>query len=293
MDGAIIVDKPEGWTSHDVVGKMRRIAGTRRIGHLGTLDPLATGVLPLVIEKATRLAQFYLGARKRYEALIRFGYSTDSYDRDGEPASAPVTVSLVQSEVERALDAFRGTILQTPPAVSAKKIGGVPAYKLARKKEPVELKPVEVTIHSLDLLECLESAIRVDVQCSAGTYLRSLAHDLGQKLGCGAFVERLRRTQSSEFTLDQARTLEQLEELSRAGRLEEALIPAARLVPAFPGEVVDAVTVNQIRQGRDFRVSPFRVQRGAPHVKAIGPDGSLVAIGEIKMPNLYHPVIVL
>lgn len=293
MDGAIIVDKPEGWTSHDVVGKMRRIAGTKRIGHLGTLDPLATGVLPLVIERATRLAQFYLHAEKRYEAVIRFGYSTDSYDRDGERTSAVTEVSLNREEVERALEGFRGTIQQVPPPVSAKKVGGVPAYKLARKKEPVELKAVEVTIHALELLDCAGNEIRVDVRCSAGTYLRSLAHDLGQKLGCGGFVQQLRRTLSSEFAIEQARTLAQLEELSKAGRLEEALIPAAKLVPGFPTEVVDGLTVNQIRQGRDFRVSPFRVQRGAKYVKAVGPDGALVAVGEIKMPNLYHPVMVL
>lgn len=293
MDGAIIVDKPAGWTSHDVVGKMRRIAGTKRIGHLGTLDPLATGVLPLVIERATRLAQFYLRSDKRYEAVIHFGYTTDSYDREGEPTSPAVEVSLDRAEVEQALDSFRGTIQQTPPAISAKKIGGTPAYKLVRRNVPVELKAVEVTIHSIELLECAGNEARVSVHCSTGTYLRSLAHDLGQKLGCGAFVKELRRTASGEFSIEQARTLADLEALSKEGRLAEALIPSAQLVPAFPGEVVDAITARQIRQGRDFRVSPFRVRPGANFVKAIGPEGDLVAIGEIKMPNLYHPVVVM
>lgn len=293
MDGAIIVDKPAGWTSHDVVGKMRRIAGTKRVGHLGTLDPLATGVLPLVIERATRLAQYYLGGEKRYEALIHFGYTTDSYDREGERTSDPVDVVLDYEALNRALDAFRGPILQTPPPVSAKKIAGVPAYKLARKNVAVELKPVEVTIHSAELLDCTGNEARLRVHCSGGTYLRSLAHDLGQALGCGAFVQELRRISSCEFTIDQARTLGELEEMSKEGRLSEALIPSAKLVPAFPAESVDGITATQIRQGRDFRVSPFRIQRGAKFVKAVGPEGDLVAIGEIRMPNLYHPVVVL
>lgn len=293
MDGAIIVDKPAGWTSHDVVGKMRRIAGTKRIGHLGTLDPMATGVLPLVIERATRLAQFYLRRDKRYEAVIRFGYTTDSYDREGEVTSPVVDVTLDRGQVEEALGSFRGTLLQTPPAISAKKIGGTPAYKLARKNVPVEMKPVEVTIHSLELVECSGNEARLKVHCSGGTYLRSLAHDLGQKLGCGGIVQELRRTASAEFEVEQARTLAELEALSREGRLSEALIPSARLMPEFPGEVVDAITAQQIRQGRDFRVSPFRVTRGAKYVKAIGPDGELAAVGEIKLPNLYHPVVVM
>ncbi len=293
MDGAFIIDKPAGWTSHDVVGKMRRIAGTRRIGHLGTLDPMATGVLPLVIERATRLAQFYTRSDKRYEALIHFGYTTDSYDREGEITSPVVEVSLDRERLEEALGSFRGTQMQTPPAISAKKIGGTPAYKLARKNVPVELKPVEVTIHSLELLECAANEALLRVHCSGGTYLRSLAHDLGRKLGCGAIVQQLRRTASGEFDVEQAHTLANLETLSRDGRLSEALVPSARLIPEFPGEVVDAVTVQQIRQGRDFHVSPFRVRRGAKYVKAIGPEGDLIAIGEIKMPNLYHPVVVM
>ncbi|MDX1979973.1 MAG: tRNA pseudouridine(55) synthase TruB [Bryobacteraceae bacterium] len=293
MDGVIVVDKPEGWTSHDVVGKMRRLAGTKRIGHLGTLDPMATGVLPLVVERATRLAQFFVKNDKRYEAVIRFGYSTDSYDREGTPTSPAVDVDLKREDVERALEDFRGTLLQMPPPISAKKIGGVPAYKLARRNLPVELKAVEVSIFGLELVECGSCEIRVRVHCSAGTYLRSLAHDLGQKLGCGAFVQELRRTSSGDFQIEQARTVPELEELSKEGRIAEAVIPASKLLPEIPGEVVDALTVRQIRQGRDFRVSPFRVQRGAKYVKAISPEGDLVAMGEVKMPNLYHPILVL
>lgn len=293
MVGVIVVNKPSGWTSHDVVNKMRRFAATKKVGHLGTLDPMATGVLPLVIGRATRLAQFFMRGDKQYEALIRFGYSTSSYDREGERTSEPVAVSLDEARLVDALAPFRGTFLQTPPVVSAKKIDGVPAYKLARKQIPVEMKPVEVTVFALDLLACGADYARIRVHCSAGTYLRSIAHDLGQQLGCGAFLEELQRTSAGDFTLEQSRTLAELEELSQEGRLDEVLVPAGRLLPEFPGEVVDDLTVSQIRQGRDFRVSPFRVQRGAKFVKALSITGDLVAIGEVRLPNLYHPILVM
>jgi tRNA pseudouridine55 synthase len=293
MDGVIVVDKPEAWTSHDVVAKMRRIAGTRRIGHLGTLDPMATGVLPLVLNKATRLAQFYLRSDKRYDATIRFGYSTDSYDREGTPTSDPVEVNLEPERIGTLLEGFRGPLIQTPPAISAKKVGGTPAYKLARKHVEVELKPVDVMIHSLELLACEKDRIRIRVHCSAGTYLRSLAHDIGQQLGCGAFIDELRRTASGDFTLEQAHTLAELEALASEGRLATAMVPASQLLPQMPVEVVDSITAGQIRQGRDFRVSPFRVGRGAKYVKAIGPEGDLIAIGEARLPLLYHPILVL
>src|SRR5258708_15933636 len=151
VDGIVIVDKPGDWTSHDVVNKVRRLAGTRRVGHLGTLDPMATGVLPLVIGRATRMAQFFTASEKCYDATIQFGCVTNTYDRDGTPISESVTPAFSRDELERALDEFRGTILQTPPPVSAKKVAGVPSYKLARKQMAVELKPVEVTVHALDL----------------------------------------------------------------------------------------------------------------------------------------------
>lgn len=290
MDGVIVVDKPTEWTSHDVVGKMRRLAQTKRVGHLGTLDPMATGVLPLVLNRATRLAQFFTHADKVYEATIRFGFATNSYDADGEATTEAVAVNLDAAALERALDAFRGDILQMPPAVSAKKINGVPAYKLARQNKPVELKAVPVTIHSLELLACGADTARVRVHCSTGTYIRSLAHDLGVALGCGAHLTALRRTRAGMFTLDHARTLEQLADPSV---LAAALIPSNALLPEFPAERVDDVTAGFIRQGRNFRVNPFRVQQGAPYVRAVDGTGALVAIGEIKLPNLYHPFLVL
>jgi tRNA pseudouridine55 synthase len=293
MVGIIVVNKPEGWTSHDAVNKLRRLAGTRRVGHLGTLDPLATGVLPLVIEGATRLAQFYTRNDKTYDAVIRFGNATDTYDRQGTPTSPVTEPSITREQLEPLLERFRGPIRQTPPPISAKKVGGTPAYRLTRRNIAVELAPVEVTVHSLELMECGGAEARILVSCSAGTYLRSLAHDLGALVGCGAYVKTLVRRRSGDFTLEQARTMAQLEVLAGEGRLEEALIPAASLLPEFPSEIVDLTTAGFIRQGRDFRVSPFRVRPGSRYVKAISPEGQLVAIGEAKLPNLYHPIVVL
>jgi tRNA pseudouridine55 synthase len=293
MNGVIVVDKPQGWTSHDVVNKLRRIANTRKIGHLGTLDPMATGVLPLVIDRATRMAQFFTKNQKTYEGVIRFGWTTDSYDADGEPTSPPSDPVLSAEEIEAALARFRGTFAQTPPPISAKKIGGRPAYIAARKNQPVDIPPVEVTVDELTVLSIQGHEAAVRVQCSAGTYLRSIAHDAGQVLGCGAFLKSLRRIQSGPFTIAQARTLEQLQELGGAGRLPEALVPAAELLPEFPCEIVDQLTEAQIRQGRDFRVSPFRSRGDSRYVKALSRGGELIAIGEVRLPNLYHPVLVL
>jgi tRNA pseudouridine55 synthase len=294
LDGIIVVDKSEGWTSHDVVNKMRRLANTKKIGHLGTLDPIATGVLPLVIGRATRLAQFYSRRDKIYEAVIRFGFSTDTYDRAGVATSAEISPPPLSAEtLEPQLQPFRGKLLQTPPPISAKKVAGRPAYELARKKIAVELAPVEVEIYELTLLGIHGPDIRVRARCSAGTYLRGIAHDLGLQAGCGAHLFQLRRLQSGEFTLERARTLEELEDLTAGGRLAEALIPAAQLLPEFPSEYVDATTEAHIRQGRDFQVSPFRVQKGARYVKAVSHAGELVAMGEIKLANLYHPIVVL
>ena len=294
MNGIIIVDKSEGWTSHDVVNRMRRLASTKKVGHLGTLDPIATGVLPLVIGRATRLAQFYVRRDKVYEAVIRFGMATDTYDRAGVPSAPSAPVPALDPEfLEPHLQRFRGKLLQTPPPVSAKKVGGTPAYALARKKVAVELAPVEVHVYELKLLGMEGPDIRVRAYCSAGTYLRAIAHELGAAVGCGAHLYQLRRTDSGDFSIDQARTLEQLQELSDGGRLVEALIPAAQLLPEFPSEFVDEVTEGRIRQGRDFSVSPFRAPKGAHYVKAVSRSGELVAIGEIRLPNLYHPMLVL
>jgi tRNA pseudouridine55 synthase len=293
VDGAIIVDKPEGMTSHDVVNRLRRLSGTRKIGHLGTLDPMATGVLPLLIGRATRLAQFFSPAEKKYTARIRFGWATDTYDREGTPVCQPIEPSFSRDELETALNKFRGIFLQTPPPFSAKKIAGTPAYKLARKNIPVNLAPVEVRVFELNLDDFDGASAQIRVHCSAGTYLRGIAHDIGQQLHCGAFLESLRRTASGEFSEDHAHSLDDLAKLSAAGRLIEALIPAARLLPQFSSAAVDVLTVGQIRQGKDFRLSPFLQTPASKYVKAISQEGDLVAIGEARLPHLYHPILVL
>ncbi len=292
-DGVVVVNKPAGWTSHDVVAKMRGIAGTRKVGHLGTLDPLATGVLPVMIGQATRLARYWDDSEKAYEAVIRFGFSTNTYDREGEPASEPVPVHISADQLEALLAPLRGEIEQIPPAVSAKKINGVPAYKLARKNIEVELRPVRVCLHELTLRDVAGDRARLFVRCSAGTYIRSIAHDLGQTLGCGGHIHELVRTMSGPFRLDQAFTLEQLQTLKNEGRFAEAVLPPADLLPHFPTAWVDHLTVSQIRQGRDFHVSPFRINKGTEFVKAVGPDGRLVTIGKIVLPGVYHPEVVL
>ncbi|MFN0166357.1 MAG: tRNA pseudouridine(55) synthase TruB [Bryobacteraceae bacterium] len=293
LDGVIVVDKPAGWTSHDVVNRLRRIAGTRKVGHLGTLDPLATGVLPLVVGRATRLAQFFTGNEKIYEAVIRFGWATDTYDREGEMVGPKTEPNISRNRLDIVLDRFRGTFSQVPPPVSAKKIGGVPAYKLARRQQPVNLAPINVIVHSLEVLDATADMVSLRVHCGAGTYLRSIAHDLGQILDCGAHLDSLRRTRSGDFDLEQARTLDELAALAGEGRLSEALAPAAGLFPQFSTQIVDEVTEGRIRQGRDFAVSPFRPNREARYVKAISHAGHLVAIGELKLANICHPVVVM
>ncbi len=264
----------------------------KRVGHLGTLDPMATGVLPLVLGHATRLAQFFGRDQKVYEGVIRFGYSTNTYDREGTPISEPVRPSITPEQFEAALSHFRGTFPQVPPPVSAKKIAGTPAYRLARRNQPVVLEPVEVTVHSLEVRDFDGETVSVRVVCSAGTYLRSIAHDLGQMLGCGAFLDSLRRTASGEFRVEDAHTIPELEQLASESRFAEAVTSASELLPGFPKELVDMFTAGQIRQGRDFRVSPFRSREGKRYVKAVTSDGELIAIGEVRMPNVYHPILV-
>jgi len=305
LDGVIVVDKPEGWTSHDVVGKMRGIVSGKqrsivspkppktKVGHLGTLDPIATGVLPLVIGHATRLAQFYTHSDKIYEGVIRFGWATNTYDRAGEPLGEPREFPIDPEELERHLDKFRGKFLQTPPPVSAKKVDGRRAYELARKDIAVELAPVEIEVYELTVLAIDGAEVRIRVHCSGGTYVRSIAHDLGHALGCGAYLAELRRLASGEFKIDQARTIAQLESLAADDRLIDVLVPASQMMPGFPSVFVDDVTASQIRNGRNFQASPFRSQPASKHVKALTRDGQLVAVGEAVLPNVYHPLVVL
>ncbi|MGA2416409.1 MAG: tRNA pseudouridine(55) synthase TruB [Candidatus Sulfotelmatobacter sp.] len=212
MNGVIIIDKPAGWTSHDVVNRMRRILKQRSVGHLGTLDPLATGVLPLVVGNLTRLAQFYTSADKSYEGVIRFGFATNTYDADGEPAGDPRPVSLALASLQQFATAFLGIMDQVPPPFSAKKIQGVPAYKLARKKEEVTLKPVQIEIKEFEITKVEGDRAHFRARVASGTYMRSVAHEIGQRLGCGAHLESLRRTAAAEFDISQAHTLEYIED---------------------------------------------------------------------------------
>jgi len=249
--------------------------------------------LPLVIDRATRLAQFYMRSDKIYDAVVYFGYSTDTYDRDGTATSVLTEPVLSQEVLEQRLEAFRGEFLLVPPPVSAKKVGGIPAYRLARKQIAVTLKPVPVHVYELKLVSIVGQQARLWARCSAGTYMRSIAHELGQSMGCGAHLMSLRRLQAGDFSIEQARTIPELETLAAEGRLAEALIPAASLLPAFPAVVIDAATAGLIRQGRDFPVSPFRIELGTRYVKAVSTEGELLAIGEAKLPHVYHPLVVL
>src|SRR5579864_774478 len=219
LDGALVVDKPRGRTSHDVVEAVRRIVGFRQIGHLGTLDPLATGVLVLLLGRATRLAQFYAGRRKRYETTFRFGFATDTYDADGAAFGPDKAPQLERAEIERLAAERVGRYPQMPPPFSAKKIHGRPAHELARKKKPLELREVEIEVYDFRVKEVEGSLAKFSIECAAGTYIRSLAHDMGAAMGCGAHLAEIVRTAVGEFTLDQAVKLEDLERAAKEGDL--------------------------------------------------------------------------
>src|SRR5215470_16701167 len=208
MHGILIIDKPERKTSHDIVNAIRKKFGTSKVGHFGTLDPMATGVLPVAIGKATRLAQFITNSPKIYEGEIRLGFSTNTYDREGAPTGEEKPIERDIGDIEAAVRSLTGTIDQTPPPFSAKKIGSVPSYKFARKNRPVELSPVKVQIEQFEIMALNPPLLSFRVVCSPGTYIRSLAHDLGQRLGCGAHLNRLRRTRSGDFDIGHAISLD-------------------------------------------------------------------------------------
>ena len=262
MNGLVLIDKPSGCTSHDVVNRWRRLARTKRAGHLGTLDPMATGLLILVTGNATRLAQFFNSDEKTYEASIKFGATSDTYDAEGEVISTgqPIPETLVS--ITPFLERFEGRYLQTPPPVSAKKVNGVRAYKLARQHIPVDLKPVEVHIKHIRVRGYDAGHLHLTVTCSTGTYIRSIAHDLGQAIGCGAILAALRRTQVGHYPVTDAFTLDALANLAEIGTLDSAITPTSRMLPSIPAEYFDEAIEAQIRQGRDFRTSPLSCRRG-------------------------------
>ncbi|HWG37710.1 MAG TPA: tRNA pseudouridine(55) synthase TruB [Terriglobales bacterium] len=288
MDGALIVNKPSGLTSHDVVARLRRLTCERSIGHLGTLDPAATGVLPLLLGRLTRLAQYFQGREKEYRGEIRFGFATDTYDAAGQPATEAKPAPSVEA-VAAMLPHFRGHLHQTPPPFSAKKIGGVPAHERARRGEAVALAAVQVELRELEMLGMAGDRMEFRAVCTPGTYMRSLAHDLGVALGSGAHLTRLQRTRVGEFELGASIALEALAELAAAGRLAEALLPPLKLLPEFPAVVAPPEAAARLLHGQSANLPEFSRAR---MVKVFSPDERLLALGRRIAGSLFHPEVV-
>lgn len=305
LAGVLVIDKAAGMTSHDVVAAVRRILRIRQIGHFGTLDPFATGVLPLSIGKATRLAQFYLKSRKAYRGTIRFGFATDTYDATGVPSAEPVDCRPLERDVERVFAEFTGRIRQTPPPFSAKRVKGERAYELARRRQPVELEPVEVEIYAFELLALNGTEAQFAVECSGGTYVRSLAYDGGRRLGCPAHLASLRRTAVAEFTESCAVSLADLERAAAGGEAAKDLIPLEALLPDCPALVVRGREEHDVRHGRSFELAQaLRADRGlgasmaghvpgVPLLKVMNGERRLIAVARRVAGNVYHPDLVL
>jgi tRNA pseudouridine55 synthase len=311
IDGILVVDKPQGKTSHDVVEGVRRLIGFRQIGHLGTLDPLATGVLVLALGRATRLARFYAGRRKRYTCAVRFGFATDTYDADGEALSADTAPAIDAAQVEAFAAQFTGKLQQVPPSFSAKKIHGRPAHELARKHKEVNLQPVEVEVHEFKLTGVEGSIARFTVECGSGTYIRSLANDMGKLHGSGAHLAEIVRTAVGEFTLDHAVTVPELMEAAKAGKLADRVIRLENLLPDLPRANVLPVVEKRVRHGATFNLPLAQIQpgkataaQGAPaqldsgdwkpsRLRVFNQEGHLIAIAEPVVPRTYRPVLVL
>jgi tRNA pseudouridine55 synthase len=320
MNAVLIIDKPSGFTSHDVVARVRRILNERAVGHLGTLDPMATGVLPLVIGNMTRLAQFYLKSEKSYEGVIRFGFATDTYDAEGEPAAPLEQPKLTLAQVRELATNFSGMIEQMPPPYSAKKIGGVPAYKLARKKQEVALKPVQVEIKQFEILSMKDALASFQARVASGTYMRSVAHDMGQLAGCGAHLQSLRRTAVAEFSLEDAHTLAELEQAAQnmnhrrnsnhlkvedeeknpgtvdreeersSESLTDLFVHPRKLLPSFPAVTATDEMASRIRHGRPVNLPELSRAR---QVKVFSGQRDLLAICTRVAGTLFHPNIVL
>ncbi|MBV9240989.1 MAG: tRNA pseudouridine(55) synthase TruB [Acidobacteria bacterium] len=292
VDGLLIIDKPAGFTSHDVVNRLRRILGTRRVGHTGTLDPFATGVMVMLIGKATRLAQFLDKDDKEYEATIRFGFETDTGDVTGSPkSSAPSTSSVSLDKVAAVLPQFTGQIEQVPPMYSAKKIGGKKLYESARKGVEIEREPIRVTINSLEILPSPESdTVCIRVACSAGTYIRTLAEDIGRAVGVGAHLTQLRRARSGRFDLSGATTLDGLAEFSETS---DVVLPIDQAVDHLAEFILAADRVDPTKKGLSTREADTAfVDR--QNVRMLSPEGELIAIGRfLQEESSIKPRIVL
>ena len=306
MDGLLVIDKPAGPTSHDVVARVRRVLGEQRIGHTGTLDPAASGVLPLVLGRATRLARFMSGSNKRYEAVVRFGQATDTYDAEGVPVGEQSIAVPSREQLESALDAFRGTFEQQPPAFSAKKVAGRRSYEYARAARLKPLPdlpgppglslpaPVSVTVHHLAIVGLAADCATLTLECSAGFYVRSLAHELGVSLGIGAHLAALRRTASASLTLADAIPLDAAERSRDAA--SAAIVPIERMLQDLPSMVLGREDVERVTHGQDVQdvASAGGGKTGRDSVRLFDQAGQLVGIGEAaRTPGFLHPSIVL
>ncbi len=282
MNGIIVIDKPSGWTSHDVIGKLRRLLGEKRIGHSGTLDPMATGVLPVFVGRATRAVEFLDGADKEYLAGLRLGVSTDTQDITGTVLREQPQ-SVTQSELEAVLQRFRGPILQLPPMYSAVKIGGKKLYELARKGVEAERKPRNITIHELTIEGFEDGEFILRVVCSKGTYIRTLCSDIGDALGCGGTLSSLRRTRAGEFTDKDAVTIEEVEKASCEGRAELFLRPVESLFYSYPRLDLNPAQERRCRNGADFEAKGV----SAGVYRAYGSSGGFIALGSVSPGGVF------
>ena len=291
MNGLLVVDKPAGMTSHDVVDVVRRATGERSIGHLGTLDPMATGVLPLLLGRFTRLAQFFNAAEKAYEGVIRFGWATDTFDAEGERVGEARPLGLGLEQLRECAKHFRGEMDQVPPVFSAKKINGVPAHKLARAGKPVEVKPARILIRRFELVGLEGERARFEMEVSAGGYVRSVAHELGQLAGCGAHLAELRRVRAGAFGLEQSVTVADLKLLAgEDSGIENRLVHPRMLLPHMPSVTVDEQAAGKLRNGMQVNLPEFG---RSEMVKVFTGPMDLVAIVKRVAGTLMQPVVVL
>jgi len=297
MNGVLVIDKPPGPTSHDVVVRVRRATETKRVGHTGTLDPMASGVLPLVLGRATRLAQFLGSSDKDYDALIKLGLETDTYDVTGQPlrAGSPHAIEqLSHARIDEALRSFRGSYFQEPPPFSAKKVDGTRAYRLARRGIPVQLPAAAVKVSRLELASFKDDQLMLRVTCSAGFYVRALAHDIGAQLGTGACLQGLRRVRSGEFGLDRAVLLNAVEQDPAVAG--DRLVPMSGLLNSLPGVTLTTEGARRAACGNLIGQADLVGPAGprAGRVRMLDPQGQLIAIAEpVDDPGVLHPVVVV
>ncbi len=289
LNGLLIIDKPGGITSHDVVSVVRRMTGERSVGHLGTLDPMATGVLPLLLGKYTRLAQFFGTAEKWYDGTIRFGWATDSFDAEGAAISAPQSLTHSLDDLRLLATRFHGELDQVPPVFSAKKINGVPAYKLARAGKEAPVKPARIQVHDFSLTELQDETVAFQMHVSAGGYVRSVAHELGALAGCGAHLASLRRTAAGAFTLEKSISLHDLKTLTPEAIAGRSIHPRL-LLPEMPAVTVDEQVAGRIRNGMQANVPEFS---RAPLIKLFTTQHDLLAIAKRVAGTLVQPTVVL